>query len=45
MYTKVKKSHENGVCYPVTIDAVIDRAYGENVDDFMVTLRYKVKVK
>lgn len=35
MYTKVKKPHEKGNCYPITIDVATDMAYGENVEDFM----------
>ncbi|CAL5209896.1 unnamed protein product [Lathyrus oleraceus] len=35
MYIKVKKAHENGLRYPVTIDIRIRRAYGEHVEDFM----------
>lgn len=35
MHTKVKKAHETGVRYPVTVDVATDRAYGENTNDFM----------
>lgn len=46
MYTKVKKTHENGVRYLVTVDIEIGRVYGENVDDFMdyIALQSRSKV-
>lgn len=35
MYTKVKKTHESGIRYPITIDIRTDKAYEEHADDFM----------
>ena len=45
MYTKVKKSNESGIWYPIRVDAETDKVEGEHVDDFLVTLHYKVEVK
>ncbi|XP_050875572.1 uncharacterized protein LOC127079195 [Lathyrus oleraceus] len=45
MYTKVKKAHETGVRYPVTVDAATGMAYGEHANDFMgyIVLQYRSK--
>lgn len=29
MYTKVEKAHEKGIRYPVRVDVIIDKTYGE----------------
>ena len=46
MYTMVKKPHEKGIRYSVTVDVAIDRAYGENAEDFIdyIVLQDRIKV-
>ncbi|CAL5211131.1 unnamed protein product [Lathyrus oleraceus] len=46
IYIKVKKAHENSVHYPITVDVAIDRAYGENAEDFIdyIVLQGRIKV-
>ncbi|CAL5191436.1 unnamed protein product [Lathyrus oleraceus] len=46
MYTKVKKAHKSGVCYPNTYYIRSDGAYDENVEDLMgyIVLQSRSKV-
>lgn len=46
IYTKVKKTHEKGIRYPVRVDVATDKAYGEHAENFMgyVALQGRSKV-
>lgn len=46
IYTKVKKSHKNGIRFLIRVDVATDNAYGEHVEDFMyyVALQGRSKV-